>query len=133
MVNTAGTIWSIDGTMETPLRVSLAKAFPTRRINVLSPNPPASMTSRSAIPVTEAWWVGSVHLIRWAHNLGPTVVFAIELSRDGGLTWNQIGSVKGAAFMWRVNCKPSSSAMLRVRSGAGFFAVSPVFNILTAE
>ena len=134
MVNTMGTIRSVDATMETPLRLSPASVSPARRINVRSPNPPASTASRSATPAAgEAWQVGSLHYIRWDHNFGSTVRFAIELSRDGGLTWDKVGSATGRAFLWRVSCRPTSSAMLRVRSATGFFGVSPIFTVWRPE
>jgi sugar lactone lactonase YvrE len=122
MVNTMGTMWSIDETMETPLRLSAnLLTQPARRIVFSSPNP------------GDAWRVGSVHVITWQHNLCGNGPFIVELSRNGGLTWESLATVSGRAFVWRVSSGSTSSAMIRVRNGAGVFGVSSTFTIWMAE
>jgi hypothetical protein len=67
-----------------------------------------------------AWLVGSAHPITWRQNLGTSEAVRLELSRDGGTTWEPIAdSVTNPAaatgtFSWLVTGPATSQARVRV-------------------
>ncbi len=68
------------------------------------------------------WRIGSTQSIVWAHNLGSGAPVTIELSRNGGATWETLvaslpsSSVLGGRFDWVVTGPPSNDVRVRVRS-----------------
>ena len=78
------------------------------RLAIVSPSPPLRVDSGRTLPI---WWT---------HNLGAGSLVRIELSRDGGLTWETIapslpnltGEVGG--FSWTVSGPPTRHGRLRV-------------------
>jgi hypothetical protein len=66
------------------------------------------------------WGIGSTQTIGWTHNLGVGSLVRIELSRDGGATWNLIASpvpttaATAGSFDWVVTGPSSGSARIRV-------------------
>jgi hypothetical protein len=53
--------------------------------------------------------------IHWAHNLGKTARFNVELSRDGGETWEVLATdIKGTTYTWKTTLPETASARLRV-------------------
>lgn len=129
LITTSGRISTVDETIQTPLRLTLSKSTTsTRRITVTAPN------------TTEYWQVGSVHKIRWTHNLGAGVRFSVELSRDGGLTWELLSTVctqasSSGVINWQVSGSTTRSALLRVRTttGAVAFGLSSSLVIYQAQ
>jgi len=71
-------------------------------------------------PKSTRWLVGSKQVIQWSHNLGKDAVFAVELSRDGGLTWqtlrNVTTSTANGSYTWVVTQPTTGAALIRVRS-----------------
>jgi hypothetical protein len=63
--------------------------------------------------------IGAQANIRWAHNLGATARFRVELSRDGGANWETLANdVKGTSFVWTVTGPYSETATVRVTEAA---------------
>ncbi len=128
-ISPRGSIESVDSTVETPLRAVLAAPTLTKRIAVTSPGAGAS------------WQVGTVRLIQWTttRNLadGSGGPLAVELSRDGGLTWQLLRQVSSwsVSIPWTVSGPSNSAAMFRVRStwGSPVFGLSTTFPIWTVE
>ena len=66
--------------------------------------------------------IGTVQALRWNHNLGEHSFVRLELSRDGGATWEVIApavqnlSDHHGAVNWQVSGPPTSTALLRVTS-----------------
>ncbi|MBI2956731.1 MAG: hypothetical protein HYY26_05405, partial [Acidobacteria bacterium] len=66
------------------------------------------------------WGVGSTQQIKWSHNLGLNAYVNIELSRDGGLTWELLAAgfknTGGTAstFNWLVTGPNTTMARVRV-------------------
>jgi hypothetical protein len=63
--------------------------------------------------------VGSQRLIKWNHNLGSASSSRLEISRDGGSTWNVINAAvpngaSSTSFDWTVTGPTSSSVLFRV-------------------
>jgi sugar lactone lactonase YvrE len=110
ILRTTGIILTLDETIQTPVRVVAAKAPIGWRIQVTS-------------PTAGFWRVGSAQVIRWNHNFGPGTLFAVELSRDGGLTWESIANVSvrtaSVSVNWRVTKGSTTTALVRVRNVAG--------------
>jgi PKD repeat protein len=71
------------------------------------------------------WTAGTTQTIDWIHNLGAGSTVDVDLSRDGGATWNAIaaavtnGSATSGSLAWLVTGPPTSSARLRVRTASG--------------
>jgi hypothetical protein len=58
--------------------------------------------------------------IAWAHNLGKTARFQIELSRDNGDTWETLADYgKGNRYTWYATFPKTESARLRISQVAG--------------
>ena len=68
----------------------------------------------------ENWVPGTTHNITWTHNLGTAASVSIDLSRDGGSTWESIASSVANAgatagqFNWLVTSPVTSRALVRV-------------------
>lgn len=61
------------------------------------------------------WTLGQRVKIRWAHNLGTRAVFQVELSRDGGESFEILAdAVHGKSFVWTMNLQETQAARLRV-------------------
>jgi uncharacterized repeat protein (TIGR03803 family) len=66
--------------------------------------------------------IGSVQALRWNHNLGGHSFVRLELSRDGGATWEVIApavqntSDHHGAVDWQVSGPATASALLRITS-----------------
>ena len=128
-ISTSGRIATLSETLEVPVQAGTAAspANGRRRITLLSQQQ------------REEWSVGSRRVIRWTHNLAKTTTFLIELSRDGGITWETIGtrvapgSTVSAA--WVVRGPATLDGLLRVRPrGASLVAgVSASFGIWDAD
>jgi hypothetical protein len=59
--------------------------------------------------------IGTTANIRWAHNLGATARFKVEVSRDGGANWETVASdVKGTSCAWNVTGPYSEAGLVRV-------------------
>lgn len=80
----------------------------TPGISVASPN--AAVT----------WAEGTPRTIQWTHNLGAGSSVRLELSRNGGATWEVIAaSVKNAttqngSYIWTVNGPTTTAALVRI-------------------
>ena len=66
-----------------------------------------------------AWTLGSSRTIRWDHNLGHAGVMAVELSRDGGTTWEAVATVANTGnttgvVTWIVTGPATTAARTRV-------------------
>lgn len=54
-------------------------------------------------------------ILTFAHNLGLTARFDIEVSRNGGRTWARVASrIQGSTFVWLANGWPTNRARFRV-------------------
>lgn len=72
-------------------------------VKIKSPNTP------------ESWYEGSVKTIRWTHNLGKSARFTLDVSRDGGQSWETIDqNIQGKECGWRVTSPATSKARFRV-------------------
>jgi hypothetical protein len=72
-------------------------------IKITSPSPASQWTMERRVK------------IRWAHNLGPRALFRVELSRDGGDSWETIAdTAKGKGFVWTVDLPETATARLKV-------------------
>jgi len=66
------------------------------------------------------WAIGSVHAITWTNNLGSTATVKLELTRNGGSSWELINpsvqnsSASGGSYNWTVTGPATSSARVRV-------------------
>ena len=66
--------------------------------------------------------IGTVQTVAWTHNLGARSLVRVELSRDGGATWEVIAAAvqnlfdHDGAVNWLVSGPPTSTALLRVTS-----------------
>jgi hypothetical protein len=67
------------------------------------------------------WVIGSEQVIRWSHGLFTGAVVAVALSRDGGATYEALGSAASGAevgeFRWKVTAPATRSARLRLTFG----------------
>lgn len=100
-----GRIDTTGSAIQTPVFHSSVAAAPSKwRISVASDS--------------QSWLVGTRQMIRWSHNVG-TQRFAVELSRDGGITWETLGVKAGRAFRWTVTAPATGSALIRVRNLGG--------------
>jgi hypothetical protein len=74
-----------------------------------------------AAPDTNVTWpIGSIQSVAWAHNLGTAEQVQIDVSRDGGATWESVaatlansGSSSGT-FPWPVTGPETATARIRV-------------------
>jgi hypothetical protein len=72
-------------------------------------------------PARADWRIGSVVGVRWIDNLGPASRVDLDLSRDGGATWEPLAQglaadpVRGGTFPWTVTGPPAAAAVLRAR------------------
>ena len=78
----------------------------------------------------ETWFVGSTRNIIWdSENISSPV--DIELSRDGGTTWNSLatGAANTGVYAWRVSGEETDSALVKVTADSltdqsdGFFSI----------
>ena len=53
---------------------------------------PAGAPRPCVVYVRGSWRVGDVRAITWTHNLGAGAPFDLELSRDGGTTWEALAA-----------------------------------------
>ncbi len=66
------------------------------------------------------WLVGSRHNVAWSHNLGTSETVKIEVSRNGGTTWDVVtpstanSSIGSGVFGWLVVGPVTSTARMRV-------------------
>jgi len=124
-----GNIATMDQTIDTPIRLLVAAtslAAPASRISILAP------------AGGENWTVGSLHAISWRHNMGPAPrTFLVDLSRDGGLTWEPLAKVTTHAttgnYLWKVTKGSTATAILRIQASSSVYAVSSTFSIVQAE
>jgi hypothetical protein len=69
---------------------------------------------------TVNWGIATVHTISWSNNLGSSARVNIELSRNGGSTWESIAanvantSASGGSYNWTVTGPTTTSARVRV-------------------
>ena len=67
-----------------------------------------------------AWAIGSIQAMTFAHNVGPSATFRIELSRDGGSSFEVLATSVPAtdevsgSFDWVVTGPPTTSTVVRV-------------------
>jgi Big-like domain-containing protein len=80
-----------------------------------------------------SWPVGSTQSLTWSHNLGTLERVHIDLSRDGGATWEAVATNvlnsgnKNGTFNWIVTGPASNTARIRVTWAANV-AVKDVSN-----
>jgi subtilisin-like proprotein convertase family protein len=89
----------------------------------------ASLTI-TAPNATANWGIGSQQIIRWSHNLGPASTVRLDISRDGGTSWNVLSAavannLSGVSYSWTVTGPPSSLVRFRATwNGGAAFATS---------
>ena len=92
---------------DTPLEATIDLSFPEVRtpVRVETPNTPSR------------WGVGTTQRLAWTYN-GNAATYQIEVSRDGGETWEAVDFVRNRGtsqnFFWTVQGPPTSNARLRV-------------------
>ena len=92
---------------DTPLEETVELSFPPIRtpVHVTTPNTPSR------------WGVGTTQRLAWDY-AGDAATLQIEISRDGGETWNSLAYVDNRPgnrnFHWMVQGPPTSAARLRV-------------------
>ena len=114
---------------------SMPPVVTTRALIRVSQSSDPSAFGVSAVPFTLAvpavtvtapntnvnWAVGSVHNLTWTHNLGTQESISLEISRDGGTTWEIITSAApnatstSGAFSWTVTGPSTTAGRLRAR------------------
>lgn len=99
-----GRVWRVDSLSGVLSSVDgAATALDEPFIKIKSPNTP------------QYWYIGMTRSIRWTHNLGRSARFRVEVSRDGGQTWETIAKdVRGKELAWRVTGPPAANARFRV-------------------
>jgi hypothetical protein len=79
------------------------------------------------------WTMGSSQTIRWTHNIGRDAPVSIELSRDGGTTWEILApsmpnsAATSGTFSWLVTGPPTIRGRVRVNGLNG--SASDVANV----
>ena len=72
------------------------------------------------------WVVGSETIVRWSHGLFEGSVVFVALSRDGGVTYQNLGSASNLAatgeFKWKVTGPATNAARLRLTFGTAAMA-----------
>ncbi len=85
---------------------TLSTATPS--VTVTSPNTAVS------------WRIGTAQNLRWNHNLGAGSLVRVELSRDGGVSWETLAATFAntapttSVLPWTVNGPATTAALLRV-------------------
>lgn len=84
----------------------------------------------------EKWCVGSLHHITWT-GASPTAAVKIELSTDGGKSWDQVAASvpNSGRFLWRVPAKTSEHCLFSITAtGArGATSAKPFATIASQE
>ena len=98
--------WDLDSTVSDTSDVSFAIADPV--VTVVSPNTAAS------------WRIGNTYSVKVSHNLGPGQAIGLDLTRDGGASWEPLTVVTTASstttsFSWLVSGPPTAAARVRAR------------------
>ena len=84
-------------------------------------------------PNGRTWPIAATRTIRWSHNLGIAETVDIEVSRDGGATWEVVASGQANAtntsgtFDWLVSGPATTTARVRV-TWSGGMAVTDLSN-----
>jgi DNA-binding beta-propeller fold protein YncE len=93
---------------------------------------PSLLQSRGTIEflsatTQEIWSLDSRQLVTFAHTFRPNTLFYVEISRDGGFTWQVVSRVRArrrtVSLKWRVQ-GPTGWAYLRIRSAGARPAVA---------
>lgn len=108
------------------------------------------VAAAAAITVTSPntavnWGRHSTQQIKWSHNLGANAYVAVELSRDGGITFSESiapavknSSSSSGVYTWSVTGPNVSNAVVRVRwvsgptsdvSNVGFIIADPFISV----
>jgi hypothetical protein len=112
--------WTIPGPVSTTARLRVTwteSAAVSRRSGAFRiADPFVRVTAPNA---NLLWTAGTVRNLTFAHNLGTGQVVDLELSRDGGLTFEPITSftttsANSGTFAWTVTGPPTAQARLRV-------------------
>jgi CSLREA domain-containing protein len=98
-----------------------------------------------AVPNTAVvWTAGTVQTIKWTDNLGPAGAVNLDLSRDGGTTWEPLASGvvntsnTAGSFQWTVTGPPTLNALVRATwtngtisdsSNAAFAIAAPALTV----
>jgi subtilisin family serine protease len=82
--------------------------------------------------------IGSVHQIKWKHNLGKGSLVKVELSRNGGVTWESIADpvTNGAdtgTLKWLVTAPATAAGLLRVTALTGGISGTTAGTLVIAE
>ena len=115
--------WKVAGPESTQLRFRVSGAGDTRAADlndspITIAAPALSLEGLNAVQ----WGLGTTQTIRWSHNLGARVPVAIDLSRNGGATWESLASrvettgSEASTWKWTVTGPATPEAVLRVRS-----------------
>jgi uncharacterized repeat protein (TIGR03803 family) len=72
-------------------------------------------------PKAATWAIGTAQTIAWHHDLGAGSSVRVDLSRDGGASWETLAIVPNSApstggFTWIVSGPPASAVLVRVSS-----------------
>jgi uncharacterized repeat protein (TIGR03803 family) len=85
------------------------------------PPPPSGSTIKATAPGKNTeWGLGSLHLIKWTHDMGQGTNVRLDASYDGGQSWSTVvGSMKNqkatsGSYSWRVAGPLTSNGRVRV-------------------
>lgn len=119
---TSGTFpWVVTGppTSQARIRVVLAAnatVFDVGDVNFTIANPTVTVTAPNT---AVSWRVGDNKNITFSHTLGAGQPVAIDVSRDGGVSWSAVGNMTTASatsgtYAWSVSGPPTTTARIRV-------------------
>jgi hypothetical protein len=118
--------WATPGPVSSTARLRVTVRDPAGTVSDVSNAPFSIASGVAAVAVTTPntvvnWGIGSTQTIRWTHNVGIGGYVRVDVSRDGGATWNLVASsVKNSSssagtLSWRVTGPLTAQARIRVR------------------
>ena len=122
-------VWTPDGPATTAAVIRVT-AHDANGANVADVSDAVFSVASPSITVTAPntaveWTIGTTRSITWNHNLGINTFVRVELSRNGGVSWEDLAAsletatASTGAFSWQVTGPTTTSAIVRVTWLAG--------------